>query len=163
MDKIELGSKAFFQACREMAEKTYKDKVPQNVLDGILALTPEPKDNVNDLGAPNASAKVTVTAAFIYGTVQCEIESQRKVFDGTHWGIGLGGFGATGVIYTAYNNWQGFFDNAKAYHVQSAGVAGGIVQVNWFNSDGVPVGQFDGIAGGVGAMEVGGSGSWKNK
>lgn len=162
MDKYQIGSKEFFQACRELANETYKGKVSQEILDAILALTPDPNNDTNDLNAPTANAEVTVTAAFIYGTVQCKIDSLNKKFDGTHWGIGLAGFAATGVIYTAYTNWQAFFDNATGYHVQSAGVAGGIVQVNWFNASGVPVGQFDGVAGGLGAMEVGGSGSWKN-
>ncbi len=162
MDKNQINSKEFFQACRELANITYKGKVSQEILDGILALTPNVDNDANALGAPNANAQVTVTSAFIYGTVQCKIESLKKEFDGTHWGIGLAGFAATGVVYTAYNDWTAFFDNAKGYHVQSAGVAGGVVQINWFNGDGVPVGQFDGIAGGVGAMEVGGSGSWKN-
>lgn len=162
MNKFEIGSPEFFQACRELANKTYKDKVPQEVLDRILDLTPDVEKVKTGLDAPNSSAKVNVTAAFIYGTVSCEIDSQHKRFDGTHWGIGLAGFAATGIIYTAYNDWQTFFNNATAYHIQSAGVAGGVVQVNWFNGSGIPVGQFDGIAGGAGAMEVGGSGSWKD-
>lgn len=162
MDKYEIGSPDFFQACRELTNETYKDKVPQDVLDAILALTPNVEKAEDSLEAPNTSAKVNVTAAFIYGTVYCEIDSLKKRFEGTHWGIGLAGFAATGVIYTAYYNWQDFFSNATAYHVQSAGVAGGVVQVNWFNGFGTPVGQFNGIAGGAGAMEVGGSGSWEN-
>lgn len=167
MKNLQLGSKEFYEACRELTIRTYKDKVPQDVLDKIIALGPEPHESAPEqkalLGAPNAGAKVNVTAAFVYGTIECEISAQKKIFNGTHWGIGLAGFAASGNIYTAYDNWQAFFDNAKAYHVQSAGVAGGVVQVNWFNKNGVPVGQFNGIAGGAGAMEVGGSGSWKDK
>lgn len=164
MNEYQLGSKEFFRACRELAIETYKDKVSQEMLDGILDLTPNPDVNsaTNGLDIPNESAKVTVVAAFVYGMVYCDIDSLKKRFEGTHWGIGLAGFAATGMIYTAYDNWQSFFNNTKGYHVQSGGVAAGIVQVNWFNNDGVPVGQFNGIAGGVGIMEVGGSGSWKD-
>lgn len=164
MKNTEVGSKEFLQTCREMTIKTYKDKVPQDVLDKILALVPEyyEREQRKLLGAPNTGAKLNVTAAFVYGTIECEINSQRKRFKGTHWGIGLAGFAATGNIYTAYGDWNSFFNNAKAYHVQSAGVAGGFVQVTWFNNDALPVGQFNGVAGGAGAMEVGGSGFWKD-
>lgn len=159
--KTTLDSKEFAQACKDLARKSFEGKVPQETLDAILALTPVPDKVKKDaLGAPNTQAEVTVTAAFIWGTVQCTVHG-GKTFDGEHWGLGLAGFSATGVIYTAYNNWDDFYQNATGYHVQCAGVAGGIVQVNWFNNSGVPVGQFNGIAGGVGAMEVGGKGSWK--
>lgn len=161
MNQFQLGSKEFFRACRDLATATYQGKVPQEILDGIVNLVPDGRTD-GALGAPNGSATVTVAAAFIYGTVDCKIDSQKKQFRGTHWGLGLAGFAATGILYTAYNRWEDFFKNATGYHAQSAGVAGGIVQVTWFTREGLPVGQFNGIAGGVGALEVGGSGSWEN-
>jgi hypothetical protein len=167
MKNESIESPEFIQACWDLANATYKGKVPQEILDGILRLTPNPNEKSkmlsNTLSAPvSTSATAKVTAAFIYGTLNCEISSQNKYFDGTHWGVGLAGFAATGIIYTAYDNWQAFFDNAKGYHIQCVGAAAGVVQISWFTKGGTPVGQFNGVAGGAGAMEVGGSGSWKN-
>lgn len=157
-----MKSPAFLEQCRELTKKTFEGKVPDEILEKLMSFVPAA--NALQAGAvPSVSAKVNVTSAFLYGTVECHVSSEGKRFDGKHWGIGLAGFASTGFLYTAYNNWSAFFSEANSYHVQCAGAAGGIVQVNWFNKNGVPVGQYNGIAGGAGAMEVGGSGHWKDE
>jgi hypothetical protein len=160
MRNLEVGSKEFFEEQRELTVKTYKDKIPQETLDAILALIPEKHGTENELNTPSSSARVDVTAAFIYGTIDCDIDSLKMEFEGTHWGLGLAGFASSGILYTAYYNWNDFFANAVGYHVQCAGAGGGAVQVTWFTAKGVPAGQFMGVAGGAGAMEVGGKGLW---
>lgn len=158
MKNLQIGSLEFYQACKEATIKAYEGKVSKETLDGIVNLIPNPSTNGVSV---SCAGDVNLTAAFIYGTVVCELPSKHKTFQGEHWGLGLAGFRATGTFYSAYSSWEAVFDNATFYHVQCLGAAAGIVQVNWFNKDGVPVAQFNGIAGGLGAMQVGGKGSWK--
>lgn len=161
MKNIQVGSKEFFQEHRELTITTFQDKVSRETLQAILALVPEDNGPGKAADTLSVPARVNVTAAFIYGTVDCEVDMLKKEFGGKHWGIGLAGFASSGILYTACSSWNGFFVHAAGYHVQCAGAGGGAVQVIWFTSGGVPVGLFMGIAGGAGAMEVGGKGSWK--
>ena len=66
------------------------------------------------------------------------------------------------MMYTAYDNWDAFFKNVTSYHVQGYSEGGGILQVNWFISNGTPVGQFNGAMVGAGGLEAGGPGKWKS-
>jgi hypothetical protein len=68
-----------------------------------------------------------------------------------------------GFMYTAYETWDAFFNNVTSAHVQGIAVEGGILQINWFNASGTPVGQFNGVAGGIGLLEAGGEGKWQRK
>jgi hypothetical protein len=139
---------------------TFKGKIPDEHLETLLRFSESAK-SLNALSVPPpVGATVTVGSALIYGFATCEINSLGKKFSGSFWGLGLAGFAAGGFLYTAYEEWDAFFSNAHGFHVQSAGAGGGIVQMNWFNDSGVPVGQFNGAAGGLGVCEVGGKGSW---
>ena len=99
----------------------------------------------------------------VWGKVHCEPDGQPWLFDTTVWG-GPVYFGeSVGFMYTAYETWDDFFRNVTACHAQGFAEEGGILQINWFNADGVPVGQFNGLAGGIGLVEAGGAGTWQQK
>lgn len=107
-----------------------------------------------------ATASVNIA---IWGKVQCDPDGQPWKYDTTIWG-GPAYFGsAVGFMYTAYETWDAFFRNVTGVHTQGIISGGGILQVNWFNGDGTPVGQFNGVAGGIGLLEAGGSGEWQRK
>ncbi|MFB9909697.1 hypothetical protein [Allokutzneria oryzae] len=105
-----------------------------------------------------ASAKIA-----IWGKVTCEPDGQPWQYDTTIWG-GPAYFGSSvGFLYTAYRSWDEFFRNVTSVHVQGIISGGGILQINWFNQGGTPVGQFNGAAGGIGVLEAGGSGRWSHR
>jgi hypothetical protein len=99
----------------------------------------------------------------VWGKLHCEPDGQPWTYDITIWGGPAYIGGAVGFMYTAYNSWDAFFRNVTSAHVQGIDVGGGILQVNWFIENGTPVGQFNGVAGGVGLVEGGGSGKWQRK
>ena len=115
----------------------------------------------NDVPAPigaTASLKIAV-----WGKLGCDPDGQPWKYDITVWG-GPAYFGeSVGFMYTAYETWDAFFRYVTGAHVQGIAEAGGILQINWFNESGVPVGQFNGAAGGIGLVEAGGSGTWQKK
>ncbi len=107
-------------------------------------------------------ATVTIKLA-VWGNIQVNPDGQPWTYDNTVWG-GPGYFGTSaGFLYTAYDSWDAFFRNVTSCHVQGIASGPGILQVNWFISNGTPVGQFNGAAGGIGLVEAGGSGKWKHK
>jgi len=111
------------------------------------------------------SAKASLIFAVIYGklTVDGLPDPYAKWhFNADIWGIGATGGTAIGIMYTAYDSWAAFFASVTAYHVQGIASGGGILQVNWFNKSGVPVGQFNGAMAGAGGLEAGGPGTWKS-
>ncbi len=111
-------------------------------------------------GAPVLGATANVKIA-IWGKLDVEPDGQPWRYHNTIWG-GPAYFGsAVGFMYTAYSSWDAFFRNVTGCHVQGVDVGGGVLQVNWFISNGTPVGQFNGAAGGVGLVEAGGSGKWE--
>lgn len=109
-------------------------------------------------------AKASLIFAGIYGNVTVEPTSggyENWKFDESFWGVGAVGGSSIGFMYTAYDNWNSFFKNVTSFHVQSFASGGGILQVNFFISNGTPVGQFNGAMAGAGAVEGGASGKWK--
>jgi hypothetical protein len=107
-----------------------------------------------------ATASVRIA---IWGKVTVEPNGEPWTYDTSIWG-GPAYFGqSAGFMYTAYGTWDEFFRNVTSVHVQGVASAGGILQVNWFNHSGTPVGQFNGVAGGVGVLEAGGSGGWSHR
>jgi len=165
-----LNDKEFLQKCRELTMSSYKEHIAKSELENLLSRMPTgaslpsaPSLKTSAVGVPDPiSADLNVAAVFLYGYIYC-YPSLPWEYDASFWGPGLAGFGSTGFMYTAYNSWDAFFNETKGHHVQSAGVAGGIVQATWFNGDGIPIGQYNGIAGGAGLVEAGGSGRWKRK
>ena len=109
------------------------------------------------------SATASLTFALFYGVVKCEPRGQQWLFDEDVWGVGAAAISSVGLMYTAYNTWDAFFRNTTAFHVQGITEGGGIYQINWFNSSGTPIGQYNGAAGGIAAFEAGGAGKWKKK
>jgi hypothetical protein len=102
-------------------------------------------------------------ATVIYSGMKCEPVNVPYYFEEGGWGLGLGIVTTGGILYTAYETWDAFWRETAGYHAQGISEGGGILQFNFFNSSGVPVGQFNGVAGGIGAFEFGGTGKWKKK
>lgn len=109
------------------------------------------------------AATASLTFFAFYGVLKCEPRDKPWIYDVDVWGAGLAGIGSVGFMYTAYESWDAFFSETTAFHVQGITDAGGILQINWFNSSGVPVGQYNGGAAGVSLFEAGGRGKWKKK
>jgi len=108
-------------------------------------------------------AKADLIFGAIYGNVTVKPTSGNNtncVFDHSFWGIGAVGGSSIGFMYTAYDDWAPFFQNVTAFHVQGVGEGGGVLQVNFFISNGTPVGQFNGAMAGAGGVEGGSSGKW---
>lgn len=108
--------------------------------------------------------KASLIFAAIYGNVTVQPTSggyENWIFDNSFWGIGAEGGGSIGFMYTAYDNWDAFFNNVTSFHVQSYAEGGGILQVNFFRGDGTPVGQYNGALAGEGVVEGGNAGKWK--
>ncbi|SDN59236.1 hypothetical protein SAMN04489726_7319 [Allokutzneria albata] len=121
---------------------------------------------LDDMVSASVPAPIGATASVkiaIWGKVDCDPNGQPWSYDASIWG-GPAYFGqAAGFMYTAYQTWDAFFRNVTSVHVQGIASAGGILQINWFNHSGTPVGQFNGAAGGVGVLEAGGSGGWSHR
>jgi hypothetical protein len=149
-EELQPTNPAVQEATRALLER--RDDVDvQEFLEKLGADTPSPIGATVDL-------KIAV-----WGKLHVEPDGQPWVWDSTVWGAGAYIGSAVGFMYTAYDSWDAFFQNCTAVHVQGIDVGGGILQVNWFNSSGVPVGQFNGAAAGAGAIEGGGSGKWTHK
>jgi hypothetical protein len=108
-------------------------------------------------------ASGSLWATVIYSGMKCEPTGYPYYFEEGGWGLGLGIVTTGGILYTAYETWDAFWQETAGYHAQGISEGGGILQFNFFNSSGVPVGQFNGVAGGIGAFEFGGTGKWKKK
>lgn len=98
----------------------------------------------------------------IFGVVKCTPASQPYTFEEKAWGIGASAGSGAGLIYTAYDSWDAFFKNTAGYHAQGIADGGGILQINFFNSSAIPIGQYNGVAGGIGVFECGGKGTWQH-
>ena len=108
-------------------------------------------------GALGATASVNI---FIWGKVKCYPEAPWH-YDTTIWGGPAASIESVGFIYTAYRTWDDFFRNVTGVWAQGISEGAGILQINWF-ADGTPVGQFNGLAGGIGLLEAGGEGKWQH-
>lgn len=117
-----------------------------------------------DSGIPSPiTATGSAYFGLIFGVVKCEPGSEPYTFEEKAWGIGASAGSGAGLIYTAYESWDAFWQNTAGYHAQGIAEGGGILQINFFNSSAVPIGQYNGVAGGVGVFECGGKGSWQHK
>ncbi len=121
---------------------------------------------LTELASASVPDPIGATASLniaVWGKVTCEPDGQPWKYDNSVWG-GPAYFGASvGFMYTAYNSWDAFFREVTSCHCQGIADAGGILQINWFNAGGTPVGQFNGAAGGIGLVEAGGAGKWQRK
>lgn len=156
-------SKEFIEACKDATIKALAGKVKDEDVKQFLNRIPA-ETAVPAVGVPApAEAKGETYTILFYGYVKCTPTHLDYEFEANHWGLGLAGVSGYGFMYTAYDTWDGLFNETRGYHAQGIAASGGILQINWFNGSGVPVGQFNGAAAGIGAFEVGGEGSWKKK
>jgi hypothetical protein len=141
---------------REAAKKALETQIPEKDVQTYL-------DKVGSAATPAPIGATIDLKLAVWGKLLVEPDGQPWKYDNTVWG-GPGYIGSgVGFMYTAYDSWDAFFQNVTSCHVQGIDVGGGILQVNWFISNGTPVGQFNGAAGGIGAVEGGGSGKWTHK
>ena len=142
---------------RSATVQALKERVSEEDINKLL----DAKDSAKTPAPLGATASLTFVA--VWGVVKCEPATQPWIYDEQVWGIGAAAIQAGGFMYTAYDSWDAFFRETAGFHVQGIASGGGIFQINWFNSSGVPVGQFNGVAGGISAFEAGGKGKWKRK
>lgn len=108
-----------------------------------------------------AHGTTTFATAFIWGTVDCNLtfdSGESMNFNGTHWGVGLGGGTSYGVA--VFSVPARSLVGGGTYEVHSQAGIAGYVQVNFFK-DGSLVGNFTGAALAVNVSIGGGSGTWK--
>lgn len=164
MTSATLPNARFFEACKAATRNALLGKVKDEEVQKLLERMPEHAVLQAMVGVPSpAEAKAELWTVAIYGYVSCTPTSLDHTFEANHWGIGLNASTSYGFMYTAYDSWEGLFTETQGYHAQGIQDAGGILQINWFNGSGTPVGQFNGVAAGLGVFEVGGSGRWKKK
>ncbi len=119
-------------------------------------------DKLTSVTVPSPIGGTVTLKLAVWGNILVVPDGQPWKYDHTTWG-GPAYFGTSaGFMYTAYNSWDAFFQNASKFHVQGIAEGAGILQVNWFLDNGTPVGQFNGAAGGIGLVEGGGSGNWQH-
>ncbi len=127
----------------------------------------EINDFLESIRGVNAPAPIAATGSIIFvgifGEVVCEPMDKPYIFKQKSWGVGAAGVSSVGLLYTAYDNWNGLWKNTTSYHAQGIAKAGGIFQINFFNKKGIPIGQYNGPAIGIALFEVGGAGKWKKK
>lgn len=161
-----VQSKEFIKACKDATTKALAGKVKDEDVKKLLNFMPEEKEGLltTESGVPSpAEATSQLYTVAIYGYVKCTPTKLDHEFEANHWGLGLSAMSSYGFMYTAYKSWDALFNETTGYHAQGIAEAGGILQITWFNKSGVPVGQFNGAAGGIGVFEVGGKGTWKKK
>jgi hypothetical protein len=141
---------------QEATKKALETQIPEGDVQAFL----------DKVGGPAAPAPIGATVDLklaVWGKIDCEPDGQPWKYDNTVWGGPFYIGAAVGFMYTAYDSWDPFWQNVTSCHVQGIDVGGGILQVNWFISNGTPVGQFNGAAAGAGLVEGGGSGGWTRK
>jgi len=160
-----LQSKEFVKACKDATKKALAGKVKdEDVKEFLNHMPSETEKALRAVGLPAPAEAIGETyTVLIYGYVKCTPTHLDHYFEANHWGLGLAGVKGYGFLYTAYDSWDSLFRETTGYHAQGIAEAGGILQINWFNGSGVPVGQFNAAAVGIGAFEVGGKGHWEKK
>lgn len=142
---------------RKATMKAFKGKLKDEDINHFL-------ETLSSEKAPGPlQASASLAMALIFGVVHCEPKGQPWEFTENVWGVGAAGITSIGLMYTTLPSWDAFFRETTAFHVQGYSEGGGLFQINWFRSDGLPTGQFNGLAGGIAAFEAGGSGHWKRK
>jgi hypothetical protein len=86
-------------------------------------------------------------------------DDQPWRYDVTVWGGPASTGAGMGYMYTAEDSWDAFFQNTASYQMI---VTGGIMlQINWFDSNGNPIGQCN-AAGSGPSLQGGGPGKWRH-
>ena len=140
-------------ATREAFKGKVSDQEIENFLESIRGdKVPEP-----------ITASGSLYFIGIYGVITCTPQNKPYYFEKSAWGIGAAATKAEGLLFTAYNTWDGLWHNTTGYHAQGIAEGGGILQITFFNKKSIPIGQFNSVAAGFGIFEAGGSGKWKKK
>lgn len=165
------NSSEFLDRCKKATLDSFKGKLADADIENLLNCMPVVQNN--ELTSPNTlsvpepiEAEASITSALIWSKVKCSPSNSpynNWKMEESAWGPGIGGGVAIGCMYTAYETYDALFKYTTAYHVQGIADFGGILQITWFNSSGVPIGQFNGVLGGAGVFEAGGSCSWQKK
>jgi len=145
------------EAVQAATRRAFTGKVSDDEVERFLEMSTS-----SSVPAPIGATGSLIFAA-IYGVAKCEPRNLPWLFDADVWGVGGAAIASVGFMYTAYESWESFFSETTAFHVQGIADSGGIFQINWFNNSGVPIGQFNGAAGGIALFEAGGSAKWKRK
>ena len=153
------------EAVQAATWRAFKGKLKDNEIQSFLEATTGSKTTAAITAKVPAPITATGSLYFIaiYGVISCKPSHEPYYFEESSWGIGATAMSAGGVLYTAYERWDDFWNLTTAYHAQGIAEAGGIFQINFFNNKAVPIGQFDAVAGGIGVFECGGSGKWHKK
>ncbi|WP_271078369.1 hypothetical protein [Aurantiacibacter sp. MUD61] len=123
------------------------------------------REFVAKMASESTPAPIGATASLklaIWGKISCEPDGKPYKFDQTVWGGPAYFCTSAGFLYTAYDSWDAFFSLTTSFHAQGIASGGGFLQINWFNKDAVPIGQFNGASGGAGVAEAGGKGGWSH-
>lgn len=162
-----------FEVVQAATWKAFKGKMKDEVIQSFLDATTgrdesaPAKLKAGTLATVKAATPMKATGslyfALLYGVISCKPFHSPFVFEESSWGIGATAMSSGGVLYTAYEQWDDFWNLTTGYHAQGIAEAGGIFQINFFNKQCVPIGQFDGVAGGIGVFECGGRGKWYKK
>lgn len=143
---------------RKLSQKAFGKMLPEKDMKKLLSFVPD--ENVMKSDICTTNARGSIGTFLFWGTIECIASDLKKRFYATHWGLGFGGYGAWGCLMA--DNWNDLFKHGTIFHSQTIGVGGGLLQITWFDEHGAPVGQFNGGGPGLGIIEVGGSGSWKD-
>jgi hypothetical protein len=117
-------------------------------------------------GSTGIPSPITATGSayfgLTFGVVKCTPASQPYPFEEKAWGIGATAGSGAGLVYTAYGSWDALFSEHRGYHAQGIADGGGILQINFFNSSAIPIGQYNGVTGGIDVFECGGKDTWQH-
>ncbi len=166
MSEISLPS---IEAVKESTYKAFAGKLEDSDIHNLLASLPASNflssavvtnpDDATLSGTPTKIASASIYFGLVFGVISCEVDNKK--FEAYSWGIGASALVSKGILYTAYDSWDALFQETCYYHAQGIAEAGGIFQISFMNSSHIPVGQFNGVAGGIAVFEVGGVGHWK--
>lgn len=161
----------FIEICRSATIKLFKDKITDDDIQTLLDCMPTVKNNEMQFPDSNLSipkvlrSEVLITNSLAWSIIRVtpsDEEYKNWIMDERVWGTRVGSGVATGFIYTVYETYEAFFKYTTTYQLQSIDEHKEILQINWFNSSGLPIAQFNGLYEGNPILEIGGGCHWKN-
>lgn len=169
---------------KDLTRKTFEGKVSSDQLDAFLSSfevqypsSSGPAETItgtDDTGEVIRAAKFSITqdtriatgqvyVAGFFGIVKCTVDSDNKLFEAYTWGVGGSIFTSGGVLFTAYDSWDDFYNETHFYHAQGGSYIGGIFQITFMDKGHNLIGQYNSVCGGYSLFETGGGGKWKSK
>ncbi|MDQ0363104.1 hypothetical protein [Breznakia pachnodae] len=161
----------FIEICRNATIELFKDKITSDDIQTLLDCMP--MVNNNELLIPESSfsipkvinSEVLITSSLGWSIIRVtpsDTQYQTWRMDERVWGTRIGSGVASGFIYTVYESYEAFFKYTTTYQLKSVNKYDDILQINWFNSSGLPIAQFNGVLEGGPILEIGGGCYWKN-